>query len=239
MKRKLATLESSVKTIRKKAKLSSKKLILKPSSELKFFDSSNNSFTCNLAGSVVSYTDTSLTSTTSTGSINQVVQGDTEVNRNGRQIIIKSVELRGYIDPNLSTLDFNIVNLYLIQDKQCNGALPAFNDIFITIPSANRGNRFPQVSNKKRFKILKKWHIPLSSTNNSIATPGAPGVITFYAPIHVLDSYIKCNIPIEYDSSVSTGAIASVKSNNLLLVACDLLSEAILTINVRIRFTDA
>lgn len=197
--------------------------------ESKFFDCSNTNYTFDSTGEVINLTATSPTSTTSTGTICQVVQGDTENNRNGRKIVITSIYMQGYIQ---SDSAFDKIQMCLILDTQCNGALPAYDDIFSAVPAATT-ERFLNVSNGSRFKVLKKIVMTFDATT-ALAGPVYTGTT------RKIKFFKKCNIPIEYDNSATTGVITSIKSNNLFWVAISAQDDlSTLVFNNRIRFRDS
>lgn len=204
----------------------------KTSSELKFFDIGTTAYTVDTTPEVIPWTVTSATSTTSTGSLVQIVQGDTESMRNGRKITIKSIQCKGFLTGPTTTPN-DVIQLYLILDKQCNGALPSYSDVFEDVPVVSEVNRMINLSNSSRFTIIKKLRMTFVG-QTALAGP------VYTSQIKSIDFYKKCNIPIEYDSSATTGVVTSVKSNNLFWLAVGSASDdgPILSLNNRLRFVD-
>jgi len=164
--------------------------------EMKFFDTAN-SFLFDSTGEVPA-----------TGQLALIPQGDTESTRDGRQCTIKSVQIRGYFKnvPAAGATSPAIAYLYLVLDKQANGAAAGVTDLFT---SANMWDNMLNLANSDRFRILKKWVVPLNA--------GA-GVTTAYDnTVKVLEFYKRCNIPMSFSST--TGAITEIRSNNLFLMA--------------------
>lgn len=185
--------------------------------ELKFLDTAL-SFTPDTTGEVVA-----------TGQINLVPQGDTESGRDGRKIVVKSIRIRGgviNIDNAASKLD---AWMYLVLDRQCNGAAAAATDV---LSSTNFGASLPNLANVERFQILKRWRVTCA--------PAAGVAASFANSSAAFDIYKKCNIPILFDNSVTTGAITSIRSNNLFLMCGSILGDDLwqVTGTSRIRFTD-
>lgn len=158
-------------------------------------------------------------------SINLIPQGDTESTRDGRQCTIKSIAFSGVLTSNVVTpSDPQICWIYCILDTQCNGAVAAITDIFDTnVP----GIAFMNLSNSNRFKILKKFAVPLNSTAGDVSTQVA-------AVSKTIKWYKKCSIPLEF--SGTTGAVTEIRSNNIFFVTAELSANVNVRGVVRVRF---
>jgi len=184
-----------------------------PGSENKFFD-----------------TAISFTEIPATGQLVLIPQGVTESTRVGRSCVIKSIQVR----LNLLFAPATAVNassnmfLYLVQDTQCNGAAAAVTDVLTANTFATA---LTNLENSQRFRVLRRWKLNFTAS---------AGVTTAYNTVaKTLDYYKKCNIPMDY--SDVTGAIGTIRSNNIFLMAgTDGQSDD--TINVsgtaRVRFSD-
>lgn len=186
-------------------------------SELKFFDTTL-SFTIDLTGEVPA-----------TGQLVLIPQGVTESTRVGRKCVIKSIQLRGQVryTPGAGTNADAIGFVYLVLDKQCNGAAAAVTDVLTSnvLPTA-----LINLSNSERFVIIKRFKWVFNSTS---------GVSTAFGPsAKVFDYFKKCNIPIEFSST--TGAIGEIRSNNLFLLAGATIEDDTITVSgtCRVRFSD-
>lgn len=188
--------------------------------EKKFFDTTL-SFTFDATGEVPA-----------TGQLNLIPQGVTESTRVGRTAQIKSLQIRSLITyvPAADTLGVGTAYLYLVLDKQANGAAAAVTDVLT-------GTAMPlamfNMANAERFKIIRKWTHTFQS--------GAGVSAAFGRDQWQLDDYVKLNLPIEYDSSAITGAITTIRSNNLFLLAgsdATTDDEIACAGTVRLRFTD-
>lgn len=194
--------------------------------ELKFFDTS-------LSGTIDATAEIPATG----GQINLVPQGDTQSQRVGRKIIIRSIHVKGtaFLAPAASANASEVAYMYLIWDKQCNGAAATVGDANSGVfTSANLSVAYMTLANKSRFVILKKWIWTFNA--------GA-GVTTAYNTVaRNFDFFKKCMIPIEFDASATTGAITTIRSNNCFLVwgttgtTDDVVS---VTGAIRIRYMDA
>jgi len=143
-----------------------------------------------------------------TGQLCLIPQGVTESTRVGRKCVIKSIQIRGRnITAYAATANpVGSTHLFLILDKQCNGAAAAAADVFT-------GTGFDIVmrnlSNNERFQVLKKWEYTYG---------GKGGVAAAVLNECKLIKYFKkCDIPLEFSST--TGAITELKSNNLFFMA--------------------
>jgi len=164
--------------------------------ELKFFDTAL-SFNIDATGEVPA-----------TGQLALIPQGDTQSTRDGRQATIKSIQINAVCNavPAAAAASSSIAYIYLILDKQCNGAAAAATDV---LTSANFYEAMFNLANNDRFLIMRKWVLNFTST---------AGVTTAYNNVaQQINFYKKCNIPITWSST--TGAITEIRSNNLFLLA--------------------
>lgn len=188
--------------------------------ELKFFDTTH-SFSIDNTGEVPA-----------TGQLNLVPQGVAQSERVGRKMTIKSIQTQLLLsyNPAASTAGNDTAFVWVVMDKQCNGAAAALGDVFSgasTTPVELR----PNMANSDRFVILKKWQVPLLS---QAGVSAAYGRVT-----RLIKFYKKCNIEIDYDATASTGAIGTIRSNNLFLVAGSNEDDATSVAGfTRIRYSD-
>jgi len=185
--------------------------------ELKYFDTAL-AFNCDSTGEVVA-----------TGQLCLVPQGATASTRIGRVINVRSVWIRGDIlfSPGTSTAGSTNISIYLVLDRQCNGAAASATDVFTSVIFTRA---MPNLENTDRFKILGKWIYALNTR------AGVKG--DFATVVRHFEKRIECNIPIEY--SGATGALTEIRSNNLFLMASCYLSDDSTAFNgnARIRFNN-
>ncbi len=169
------------------------------------------------------------------GTINIIPQGVLETERIGRKVTIRSINWRWTLNLNPSSggdlsLGADVVRVILYLDRQCNGSTAT---TVLILESANFQS-FNNLANKSRFRIL----MDRVYTLNSPAGAGN-GTANDTGPVIINDSlYKKCNIPIEFDNSLSTGVLSTIRSNNLGIL---LISESALTdmdSKIRLRFSD-
>jgi len=190
--------------------------------ELKFFDTAI-SFTIDATGEVPA-----------SGQLNLIPQGVTESTRIGRKCTLKSIALNLGMSysPGAAAVMSDISTIMLVQDTQTNGAAAAIADVLQggggTISTA-----FRNLENSDRFRVLKTW--------KHTWQPDA-GVTTAYNSSRKRIQFFKrCSIPIDFDSTASTGAIGTIRSNNVFLLAgTDGGSDDLITVygNCRLRFSD-
>lgn len=186
------------------------------SEELKFFDTSINS-SIDLTGEVLTG-----------GQINLVPQGTTESTRIGRKIVVKNIDIKGYVVGNGINTTSQIVQLALVLDKQCNGAAAGYTDIYTT----NDINSFRNMANSERFTVIKTWRMQIYPQITIIAGT------SFLPPYRSIQYHKSCNIPIEFSST--TGAITEIRSNNLFVIGIAIGGDdtANFTATCRIKYKD-
>jgi len=187
--------------------------------ELKFFDTE-------LAGQI----DTTGAILTTGGQVNLIPQGDTGSSRDGREVTVKSlyvkISLRLY--PGIAAVMSGSAFIYIILDKQCNGAaitdiLDVFTDDFLPTAMLN-------LTNSNRFVVLKHWCIPMN--------PQAGATTALNSHNVCFDYYKKLDLKLQF--SGATGAITEIRSNNIFIAvgSTGVADDAItLTGTCRLRFT--
>lgn len=166
-----------------------------------------------------------------TGQLCLIPQGVTESTRVGRKCVLKSIQgkMQLLYQPGASGLATTSGVIYVVLDKQCNGAAAAATDVFEA--AANLHLQFHDLANSQRFVVLKKMKYTMF--------PGAGATTAYNNGMRIIEFYKKCNIPLEFSST--TGAITELRSNNVFMLAgCDANSDDQTTVigNVRVRFSD-
>ncbi len=162
-----------------------------------------------------------------------VPQDASENGRIGRKIRIKQILWTASLDlPNKtdSSLATDIVRIMLVQDSQVNGAVFTATQLM----DADNYYNFRNLANSGRFRVLMRQEIAMN-------TSGAWGNGTTNATIRVLKTVTgskTVDIKVQYDDSVSTGAIGSMRTNNLYWVTQSVLGTVKLEGNVRVRYVD-
>jgi len=123
--------------------------------------------------------------------------------------------------------------MWLLLDTQCNGAAAAASGDAGVFTSNATSTTMVNLANSGRFRILKKWEWNFN--------PPAGATTGFNTVNRSFSFFKKCDIPLEFDASADTGALTTIRSNNLFLVAGataaidDLVSVAG---TCRLRFSD-
>lgn len=180
---------------------------------------------------------TPATAVSASGTMLQIAQGDQAYMRNGRKIMVTRISGRLILElPSQATaaLSSDIYRILMILDKQANGAAPATADVLgftgQTISTASYNN----LENSSRFRVLFDVLRPINSTAG-----GTPTTTPVWGLVnHVITFSKRCKIPVEYSASASTGALNTIRSNNLLFVCISKNGAVTLGGNVRVRYSD-
>lgn len=195
------------------------------------------------------FLDTTIATTaiTTTGvilnsSLNVIPQGDTQSERIGRKVTVCDVLLKGNITQPAQIITSlpqglsdmcNNVRVIVYLDKQCNKATATVAQILQTTDE----NSFRNLEYVDRFQILYDETVIMNvgGLSNIITTP------TFYAP-GVRNQFgftKKISVPITYDTSATTGAIGTITSNNIGIMAIATVANSSFVDGIcRIRYTD-
>ena len=159
-----------------------------------------------------------------------IPQGDEESERVGRKITVKSINGLLNITGN-PAVGNDFLRLSLVQDTQANGGAATYSGVG-GVYETDVVPAMRNLDNSARFKVLKNWLIPVTATSGIV---GAFGTISKHLKIN-----LKCNIPISYDSSATTGAIGTIRANNLFLLARAQVSDDASSCAgvIRIRYSD-
>lgn len=174
-----------------------------------------------------------------------IPQGADYDNRIGRQIVCKSIELRGFIEPEDYNTYSNYWRVLIIQDLQSNGTQPAEAEVLNSIVDMQSPGikysgimSFMNLDNRARFKVIA-------------AVDGVCGGIDLTSgaafaqdpQISRVNIYRSVNLPITYNNTTDTyGAIASgaiwiiASSWNAGLSGTDYGCD--FTFTARMRYTD-
>lgn len=209
-----------------------------PKPELKWFDSSLSGQIPYALGQVFP--------------INLVPQGAGANQRVGRQAIIKLIQVKVNLQAVWPLPAGAATNLFpvsyrldLILDQQANGANPLASDIYdtVSVGGVDTTNRFMNLYNEGRFKLLKRWEGDLNPPSTAPIN-AAGGFVNSVVASRDLKCEKRCNIPIDF--SGTTGVIAEVRSANVIAVfSASCINTTIGTVlnantgDFRIRFLDS
>jgi len=174
------------------------------------------------------HTSYTLNSTAVVTLIAVIPQGPDEINRLGRNVMLKSFQMRGEIQAG-STGVQTMVRWLLVYDRQPNRALPLITDIL----TSTAYNAMRNLDNVDRFVIICD---KLSSVVGSSATTGTESAQ------RAVNKYVKLGNLIANYQVGTTGAIGEINTGALLLVTFGEspgTAAPNLSVTTRTRFVDA
>lgn len=188
------------------------------------------------SGSELKFLDTVLAPTVAlnTGNVNPnivvIPQGDGESERVGRKVVIKSIYFRGLTElttaASVTDAD-DVVRIIVVQDKQANGAAFAVTDYLQTADFQSHRN----MSNISRFRTLADFQMTMNATA-ALASDTCESN-------KLWTKYMKCNIPMEYDNTATSGAISTQRSNSVAVLMISQQQRCDVSYTVRIRYSDS
>jgi len=185
--------------------------------------------------------------------LNILGTGDSGSDRDGRQVINDSLHVRGQVNYNQSngaTNDMScMVNIVLVLDTQTNGAGPTGGQVFVnpgdintgTVRYATGASPFVNLSNSKRFRILKhirRLLVPAAISGNAVASYASGGfAFAMDVPLKGMKTNFVADAPILANGVAGAATVASVGDNGLFLFAwIDTDVGAVISWNSRLRF---
>jgi len=173
--------------------------------------------------------------------ISTPAQGDGPSDRDGKRIVVKSVQLKGVCklppveaaaDPPQPVTMF----VALVLDTQSNGATLNSEDVFLntTAQAANCVVPNRNLLYGSRFKVLKSQVFDLRH-NTLVAT--AANAFSWSGGEETFDWFLPLDLPINFKEA-TTGVISNVSDNSLHMIAfvSNTAPGATLSYNARIRF---
>ncbi len=159
-----------------------------------------------------------------------VAQGASINERIGKKAVWKSLQMRGHIFGNATTLVTKVAFL-VVYDKRPTGTLPGITDIL----EAATPTAFNNTQNEGRFQILKRVDTVLTGNNTTAAQQTAA---TAYSADFYLDLKQK---PVVYKAA-GTGAIGDIEQGALYFITVGNVvagtADADLQAGFRVRFND-
>lgn len=182
----------------------------------------------------VSLADGEVTAALSIINLTIIPEGNGESDRIGRKITIKNISWRYKIqlkEHTDITKSSDTIKMMLVQDMQTNGAqFTALNLLETDIWESHRN-----LANSRRFVVLWSKDVTLASTSGG---PASTTTTNFSSNRRVVVGGKSCNIQIEYDNSATTGAIGTVRSNNLYWCTQSIEGDLDCGGQCRLRYTD-
>lgn len=170
--------------------------------------------------------------------IGACVQGTGESQRDGSRIMVKSIQIQGYVE-RANSQDAadcrlgNIIQISLVMDRQTNGTQLSAEEVFTTTDPEIPGRRV--IANTTRFKVLKTWLLTLHDTSSG--TDGA-NTQTLGGMIVPFSCFIKMNQPVTFVAGAGAGTIADFRDVSFHMIACQMnnQTEDTISYNSRVRF---
>lgn len=218
--------------------------------DLAQFSLENKYFDRSYSPSAVSSSATMLNGThdPAGGSLNSVAVGDSGSSRDGKQIKILSVQVRGIVSVDSSSLSVTLpepclVYVCLVLDRQTNGVQMSSEDC-LTNPSGIQSLNVEALRNMNRsgrFLILKeKWFDMTPAALGVDAQPVPdPPILQRYGAIRHFEWFVPLNLVVNFNSVVISD-ISAINDNSLHVLAFTTYStgdfQPELGFNSRIRF---
>lgn len=183
------------------------------------------------------------TGTIHSASLCVIPQNATQSGRDGRLVTIKSLRIKGYLELQAATSTANasdFVRVIVYVDKQTNGAAATPALILANDPSnaAVTTESFRNLENVDRFDILYDKTFGMTSPVSFAAAGATPTVQTPVAVLKNIKMSKKLNLPIVYDSTLATGAIETIRSNNIGILTVSALGRINCGFVARVRYSD-
>lgn len=187
------------------------------------------------------YVDTDLTGGTmvcdTTGNanpLNLIAVGDDNTTRDGRQVNIVSIQIKGRVNPIDAITNPVRCRVAIVWDNANNSASPTAAQLIAAVYAAADSTSFPLVDNANRFTIL--WDSAYVLGNNANTATQA---ISPHPGAHLVDYYKRINQVTQF--SGTTAAIGSIQNGALWMITLgDQAANAggLFIGRVRVRFTD-
>lgn len=157
-------------------------------------------------------------------SLNDVPNGTGKNDRIGRKIVVRSVQMTGFLRVKPDGDD--AVRIIIGVDKQNNGSGTGSAEFLDdTLAGIHAPVAFRNLTNSNRFQML---HDKLFAMNLGAQGQAATRVIPKF--------FKKCYIPIEFDGE--DGIISEIQSNNIFLHYVSVRDLTSFTFSIRLRYTD-
>nr|WAE43232.1 MAG: capsid protein [Cressdnaviricota sp.] len=179
--------------------------------------------------------------------LNPITIGSSSWNRIGRKVSLKSLHMTGYISQNTNEQVTTSFGRYIIvYDKQTNGSLPSFDDMFRgQINGATDSNTSAvndpfaglNLNNKERFEIIldRRLELPLANSASLIQS--------FTIDLHSFTNFVSLgNREVHFKADSTPGVIGDISTGGLYIVTVGSAASGsdswALTTNIRLRYTD-
>ncbi len=160
-----------------------------------------------------------------------IAQGDGEQQRDGRKMCVKKIGWKFSLSlPStiVAAETSDTVRVILYMDTQTNGAAAT---VALILADTNH-EAFNNLEQGKRFRTL------MDRTYTLVSKAGGGAAGTGFGEDRVDDAFYKnCSTAVTYDSTATTGAIATMRDNNIGVLTISKSGFASFSSRMRIRFT--
>nr|QXP07673.1 MAG: putative capsid protein [Arizlama virus] len=166
--------------------------------------------------------------------VNGIARGDEIFERTGRQIVMKSVELRWQVASTTTTGIAQTCRIMLVYDRQANGAAPTILNVIRGAADGFLPHQPRNLENRRRFTILYDRTFVVGPQGTSTTALGV-------APIVADKFYRKLNHPVEFNSG-DAGTIADITTGSLYVLTIGNVAagdtDALMNAVCRVRYQD-
>lgn len=175
---------------------------------------------------------------------NSPAVGDGPTQREGRQIAMDRIDVKGFIRMDGDAVFNNVtttphIEVYLVLDTQTNGAQMASEECFVNAIAStpNGGLPFRNLENEKRFRILASRKIEMPAQPIAFNTTTAKSYRNGYDQGFTLSKNLK-GMKVNFKATGAAGTVATITDNSIHVVAVLSDNSAIVKIawNARLRF---
>lgn len=180
----------------------------------------------------VSASATTVDTTGSVTLLNGCIRGSDISNREGREILMKSLQLKVYVAANGQATGDQLARVMIVYDRQSNGTALTPTEVIDGCCALGMRN----LENKRRFKILHDMVFTLNATYDGATTWNQNPGQHYYKEI-----YRKINLPVTFGSG-NAGSVTDISTGSLYMVRIGTVAAgtaaAACSFTSRIRFTD-
>lgn len=139
-------------------------------------------------------------STTRVVLLNGIARGDEISERNGREVVMRSVQLSCYMRAKAGATTPQIIRYVLFYDRQTNATAPAVTDLL----QADAVNAMRNLENRRRFKIFMDKKVSVDGPSSGTGS-------------HAWEFYRKLRHPVTFNSG-DAGTVADITTGSLYLL---------------------
>lgn len=156
--------------------------------------------------------------------LNVPIKGDDRYERNGRNIRMKSIQIKGQIRPQagLATdITQEFLRYIIVYDKQANGGTPTMGEFLrdSNLVSASSNFSFLNLDNRDRFEVLRDVSFPVPYFG--YITPERRGILDPVMPNFNVDIYIPLKGKEVMFNSNNAGNAADIQTGSLYIFAAN------------------